>query len=231
MPSFRDEKTGYRFYSDNDIGKMNNIITLKTSGFELSQIMNYFDDTYVPGTLLEALNKKRELLDRQIEIFSDFRTESGVYIVKEVTIPDCPCLYMERFITSRRCMSECFHNLISFAVKYKTRIIPLSSYNTEFPTCDFKVPGRARVCLGIEEEDITDSIPKDLLWVLPGGNYLSVIHKGPYHGLKNAYDALNEFSEIHQIKTGTCIRNIYMKNPSIIDNPKEFITKLLVPTL
>ena len=231
MPNYRDKNTGYRFYSDRDISKMNDILTLKSSGFELSQIIGYFDDSYVPGTLLEALIKKRELLDRQIEILSDFQITPGIYEVKEITIPDCPCLCMEQFVTGKRGMIEAFRSLNQLAVKYKTRIIPLSCYTAEFPYFDNKVPRCARVCLCIEEKDITDSIPKDLLWTLPGGNYLSATHTGPYHGLDHAYDAIKNYSQIHHIKTGDSLRKMYMRNPANTNHAEEYVTKLLVPIL
>ena len=230
-PSFRNENTGYRFYSDRDISKMNDILTLKASGFELSQIINYYDDSYVPGTLLEALIKKRELLNRQIEILSDFQIVPGTYDVKQVSIPDCSCLCIEQFVTGKRGMIEIFRCLNELAVKYKTRILPLSCYTAEFPSYDRRMPRSARVCLGIEEEDITDSIPKDLLWTLPGGNYLSVIHTGPYHSLDNAYDAIKEYSEFHHMKTGNSLRKMYMRNPGNTNHAAEYVTKLLVPIL
>lgn len=67
-PGFIDEKTGYRYYTTEQVHALQTIISLKSVGFSLMEIKSVLDDDRHPERLLELLAaKKNEWLDR-IEI-------------------------------------------------------------------------------------------------------------------------------------------------------------------
>jgi Transcriptional regulator, effector-binding domain/component len=64
--------------------------------------------------------------------------------------------------------------------------------------------------------------------VLKGGRVVSVIHKGPYETIGNAYKKLFGYINSNGLKVTGPSREIYLKGPGLIlpRSPKKFITEL-----
>ena len=67
-PGFIDEKTGYRYYTAEQVHEMQTLISLKSVGFSLMEIKAVLDDQEHPAKLLELLAQKRESWLDRIEI-------------------------------------------------------------------------------------------------------------------------------------------------------------------
>jgi len=75
-------------------------------------------------------------------------------------------------------------------------------------------------------------VPADLLLQeLPGGTFISLIHRGPYTELGKSYERL--FAYLHQkgLQAQLPSREIYLKGPGMIfrGNPKNYLTEIQVP--
>lgn len=67
-PGCIDDKTGYRYYTTEQVQELQSIISLKGLGFSLIEIKSVLDDEKHPERLLDLLSKKKsEWLDK-IEI-------------------------------------------------------------------------------------------------------------------------------------------------------------------
>ena len=66
-PSYTDENSGYRYYSIDDIFRLDFIRTLGPQlGMPLKTIQQYIEDSNEPGALIEYLSKQEQELDSQI---------------------------------------------------------------------------------------------------------------------------------------------------------------------
>lgn len=67
-PDFIDDKTGYRYYTTEQIHELQTILSLKSVGFSLIEIKSVLDDPEHPARLLALLGQKRESWLDNIEI-------------------------------------------------------------------------------------------------------------------------------------------------------------------
>ncbi len=67
-PELVDERTGYRYYSTEQVMELQTILALKNVGFSLMETKLILDDLDSPGKLLELLDQKRDHWMDQIEI-------------------------------------------------------------------------------------------------------------------------------------------------------------------
>jgi diguanylate cyclase (GGDEF)-like protein len=60
MPHEVDEMTGYRYYIDDQIEQLKNIVFLKSLGFSLSEVKAFLGEEYTCDTLMELLTLKKK---------------------------------------------------------------------------------------------------------------------------------------------------------------------------
>ena len=75
---------------------------------------------------------------------------------------------------------------------------------------------------------------KEIKWIsvreLPGGRCVSLIHKGPYEGLRGSYERIFAYVKAKGYKTLLPSREVYIKGPGMIlkGNPKRYITDIQI---
>lgn len=74
-PAHVDKWSGYRYYDDKNIEKLEQILYLKELGFSLKQIKNLNEDTIREKT--QELKKQRERIERNLYDLSFYRKEGG----------------------------------------------------------------------------------------------------------------------------------------------------------
>lgn len=67
-PEHTDEKTGYRYYTADQISLLNTILVLKSVGIRLSDLKQLVDNGIKPEVLIMVMQKKEEYWENQIEI-------------------------------------------------------------------------------------------------------------------------------------------------------------------
>jgi DNA-binding transcriptional MerR regulator len=67
-PDSTDKETGYRYYTPDQIPLLNTILVFKAIGVSLIEIKHLVDAGLNPKDLLEAMKKKQEYWESQIEI-------------------------------------------------------------------------------------------------------------------------------------------------------------------
>lgn len=68
VPEFTDESTGYRYYTADQMPKLNAIVSFKRVGFSLAEIRQLYDSNMNAAKLLEMLDKKINYFQNQIDI-------------------------------------------------------------------------------------------------------------------------------------------------------------------
>lgn len=67
-PEYTDELTGYRYYTADQVGKLQTILGFKKIGLSLNEIKILYDHGLKPNELLITLNKKNDFYQQQIDI-------------------------------------------------------------------------------------------------------------------------------------------------------------------
>jgi DNA-binding transcriptional MerR regulator len=82
-PEYIDESTGYRYYSADQVQKLNTILSFKKIGFSLTEIKILFDNNLNAMELLNMLKNKANYFQQQIDIAS-FNIENIQKMMKSI---------------------------------------------------------------------------------------------------------------------------------------------------
>ena len=71
-------------------------------------------------------------------------------------------------------------------------------------------------------------VPGITIRELPGGKAVSLIHKGPYDLIGNAFAKLADYTQQHGLHCQSPARQVYVKGPGLIfKNPKNYLTEVV----
>jgi effector-binding domain-containing protein len=65
--------------------------------------------------------------------------------------------------------------------------------------------------------------------VLPGGKFLSVMHRGSYDTLEKTYEALFAYMKESGLELAGPGRELYLTDPSQLERPEDNLTRILFP--
>jgi DNA-binding transcriptional MerR regulator len=172
-------KNGYRFYSLNDIFKLNIIKDLRQLNFSIKDIKEYLDDQSTMNTL-SLLQDEQELIEKQMESLRTvkqsicyrkdklknlYEMDGGKFTVK--SIPERFCLRLSDEITYDEGENFALNKLHR---RQEDKIQDLSSYTMGAILRGGHI---SIFCILNEKSDQYD-------FVLPGGQYLSIFYRGDH---------------------------------------------------
>jgi effector-binding domain-containing protein len=147
--------------------------------------------------------------------------------VETVELPDQPALCV-RFRTSMQKIKDDIGLTYGaiFAQLGKAGGIPagppLALYYDMDPN-DFEM----ETCVPVASE-----IPGDgevVSCVLPGGQFLSTMHHGPYETMEPTYEALFAHMKENGLELTGPTREVYLTDPSQLERPEDNLTRILFP--
>ncbi len=232
-PSSTCPKSGYRYYSRENLLRLRTIIVLKNAGLSLQEIGDYLDGERYTEKKIEELTLQRDFLNRAIEDLIIRTVKTGDLTVHEIELPERFCLC--RTIQAK----DADHALSAIGAFYEELIrkgITISYtwpefceypdyglLNGKFPINDFTVTA----CLPVENEDAQPEAVR-----YPPGSAVSVNYRGDYFGLWKAYEALHQYMATHGYVPSGYPQEIYIEigsdgavQPDSLDN----ITCVIVP--
>ena len=237
-----DELTGYRYYSADQLLRLNRIVGLKNLGLSLEEIGWMLKDNLTTDKLVEMLHKKRgETLKRLREEETRLkRVEEWLKKVeKEGAMPDYDVVIKKieaQTVASVRGtipaygdIGKLFGVLGPFIGKHRIKVSgPAMAiyYDHEYREKDVDV----EVAVPIAGNPAGSQ--KISIRGLPGIEQAAcLIHKGPYENFHLAYKFLMTWVETNQYQIAGPNREIYIKGPGrfIKGNPAEYLTEIQLP--
>jgi len=239
-PAHIDAQTGYRYYDGRNVEQARTIRKLREMSFSLEEIkivLGNFEDEVL---LLDVLENKREQIRIQLSHLKGIAKLLDAIIASEKeakTMAETNVVIQEKDLTpllvaGKRWKGRYQDAGTAFAELGKKLGRLLSGkpmnlyYDAEFKEDDADIqscfPLRAR----------PQKIPSGLLvQELPGGKFISMIHRGPYTEIGKSYERL--FAYLHQkgLRAQLPSREVYLKGPGMIfrGNPKNYVTEIQVP--
>jgi len=245
VPGVKDLCTGYRYYTGAQIPLGVSIKTLCGLGFSLSEIdvllaAKASRDT---ATITELFGKRRQEIRsevrrlQQIEAILANETASleSIYMShNEPLIKDVP---PQRIIgkkgtgpyseTISRLMPDLCGQLFS-EENQRNGLKVTGPFMTLYHDCEYREKDATMECVAPITGRIVLSDPAMEVRILPGGKVLSLIHKGSYNKLHEAWSRIGAYAEEQEYVPNGLHREMYLNDPNIVSE-EELLTELQIP--
>lgn len=236
-PKMVDEFNNYRFYDTDQLPIIQKIISLKQAGFSLIEIKKILKNE---ENFLEDLEIKKEELQSEIEVNLEKlkrvkniikRFKNGGNMNYNVVIKELP----EVVVACRRLVLDKYNDLFKAAPEMGEMMkaqnlkcrVPEYCFNIyhdkEYREKDIDV----EICEAVVKAGTdTDQLKFKNLKAVQAA---SLLHKGPYEGLREAYGFLIKWLEENGYEAADNFRESYIDGCWNRDNPADWLTEIQVP--
>ena len=235
-----DRFTGYRYYSVEQLPRLNYIVALKDLGLSLDEVALLIKDSLTPAQMRDIfILKKAELAQRVAEEQGRLdRVEKLLMrIEKEGTMPDYqvtikklePMLVAsvrDTLPTYADCgplFGEVFKYLAKKFVFKPAGPAMMLMHDAEYKERDVDVEIAVPVNKKVKESD------RVKCYELPAVDVACTVHKGSYDTVSGAYNAIMSWCEANGYELNSPCREVYFTNPGNIKDPSQNITEVQFP--
>lgn len=251
-PAWVDPDTNYRYYSADQLSRLNRIVALKDLGFRLEQIGVILDGAVSVEQIRGMLKLRREELAQvlretavqlnQVETRLKQLEQSEAVPLSEVVLravsPQMMAAIRQTIHQDSRTITDLFEELETYVAQYKARasLPPLLIYHdAEFAEQSEDV----EVMVPIEKPVPTNG--RFTIHELTGHDTVAtLIHTGRYDGLPHAFAQLLRWIEHNQYTIIGPTRELYLRfgasqhaytlpDVYLTQNAAEFVTELQIP--
>lgn len=222
-PAFRDEDSGYRYYTADNMTQIRSIRSLQALGLSLKEIANYYYNTENMEIYLNRLIELRAALDRNIQMLQVRSTKQGDLTVHNITLPKQVCFCRSYHCTDTSERSARLRDTYIAAA----RTGKMSMLDRMF-TMRIEQNGdsvKLMCCIPMEQDFSGTELVE-----LPETPALCIYYRGPYEDLGTAIHALSNHVKENHIETTGPFRSIYLEGPpNRGENSSDYITQIAVP--
>jgi effector-binding domain-containing protein len=236
-----DQFTSYRYYSADQLPRLNYILSLKDLGLSLDEITTLINDNLTPVQMRDIfILKKAELQQRvsdeqrrlaQVEKLLKRIEKEGTMPDYQITIKKLEPILIASVRDTLPTYGDCgplFGEIYKYLAKkfvFKPAGPPLMlCHDGEYKDHDVDVEIAVPINKKIKESD------RVKVYELPGLEQAAcTIHKGPYNTVSEAYNAIMPWCEANGYEPISPCREIYFTNPNDTKDPSKNITEIQFP--
>ena len=222
VPAEKDEESGYRYYSVDNMMQIRSIRSLQAMGLTLKEVAEYYYNTENIDTHLQRLVELREALDRNIQLLRVRSVKQGDLTVHKTTLSRQVC-----FARRYQCedMAEATDRLRDtyIAAAHTGKI----SMNERMFTM--------RMSQMTDKMDLMCCIPVERSYDGPERmEYaetpaLCIYYRGPYEGIAETGRVLMKYVQENNVEVTGPFRSIYLEGPpNRGSNSMDYITQVAV---
>lgn len=222
-PAVKDENSGFRYYTADNMTQIRSIRSLQALGLSLKEVASYYYDTENIDIYLERLIDLRAQLDKNIQMLQVRSAKQGDLTVHKTSLPQQVC-----FCRQYQC-----RDTTEAANKLR------DTYIAAARTGKMSMVARMFTMRMTQDPDVLDlmcCIPVDSSFDGPERvefaetPALCIYYRGPYEGTATAIRALVEHVKENHIETTGSFRSIFLEGPpSRGENSVDYITQVAVP--
>ena len=222
-PAIKDEESGYRYYSADNMTQIRAIRSLQSFGLTLKEVQSYYYDTENIDIHLQRLMELRTSLDKNIQMLQVRASRRGDLTVRKTTLPRLVC-YCRRYECAD--VSEASNKL-------------RDTYIAAAHTGKMCMLGRMftmRMSPATDKLDlmccipVTDDYNGPERTEFPETPALCIYYRGPYEETGIAIRALMQYVKDNNIEVAGPFRSIYMEGPpNRGKHSEDYITQIAVP--
>ena len=238
-PAEVDRFTGYRYYTADQLPRLNRILALKDLGFSLERVARLLDDDLPPAQIRGMLQRKQAEIERHLEAEETrlARVEARLrqieqegkmpaYDVVLKPIEPLKVVAARGVIPAYSDVNRLFDVVIGHLGQHRAKPAgpPLAIYHDgEYRERDVDVE------IAVPVAEALPGGGQVTVRELPGGQMASLIHKGGFQAIGEAYAALMAWigSGGHNVVGPN--REIYLTGPDDVDGPADYVTEVQFP--
>jgi effector-binding domain-containing protein len=235
-----DQFTGYRYYSAEQLPRLNYILALKDLGLSLEDIALLIKDNLTPSQMRDIfLLKKAELAQRvtdeqqkleRVERLLQHLEQEGKMSAYQVTVkklePQLIASVRETLPNYGAC-APLFGEVYQYLAKklvFKPAGPPFMLYHDpEYKEKDVDIE------IGVPITKAVQGSGRVKVYELAGVEIASTVYKGPYSGVNAAYQAVLKWCEANGYEFNGPCREVYLTDPNDLADPSANITEIQVP--
>jgi len=232
-PSKRNEKN-YRYYSQNDLNKLELILALKESGLSIKEIKAYFDqgaEVQMMDLLsqqqdqlkdkIKALKKQEKILKKRLDLLKVY---GSLDLYEGILQDHYPPISMIR-------ESVGYGSLMSFNAaknRLKDRSHKEGVMTSKFAICfDLKEDGQVIMNYVCDQVDLVPNSQD--LYTYPASDYVRCLHHGSYHTLKDTLALLLAYAKDHHLRPRGQVFFVPLLDYWELKTQEDFINEVLLP--
>ena len=222
-PAVKDDESGYRYYSADNMTQIRSIRSLQALGLSLKEVAEYYYDTENIDIHLARLIELRASLDRNIQMLQVRAAKQGDLTVRKTRLPRQVC-----FCRQYQCnnVTEASNNLRDTYIA-AAHTGKMSMLGRMFTMRMSSAPDKLDLMCCIPVEDDFEGAERIDFAETPA---LCIYYRGPYEGTAIAIHALMAYVKENNVETAGSFRSIYMEGPPNRGGKKEdYITQIAVP--
>lgn len=222
-PAVKDQESGYRYYSADNMTQIRSIRSLQALGLTLKEVAEYYYDTENMDVHLQRLMDLRATLDRNIHLLQVRSAKPGDLTVRKTSLPRQTC-FCRRYLCKDVTEATIKLRDTYIAAARTGKMSMLSRMFTMRMTQDSNVLD-LMCCIPVE--DSFDGPERIEFAETPA---LCIYYRGPYEGTGIAIRALLEYVEQNNIEASGPFRSIYLEGPpNRGERSGDYITQMAVP--
>lgn len=222
-PAVKDEDSGYRYYSADNMTQIRSIRSLQVLGLSLKEIAAYYYDTENIDTYLQNLMELRAALDRNIQMLQVRSAKRGDLTVHRTSLPQQVC-YCRRYPCKDTLEAA---NKLRDTYIAAARTGKMSMLSRMFTMRMTQNPDVLDLMCCIPVDSSFDGPERMEFAETPA---LCIYYRGPYEGTATAIQALAQYIKENNIEATGPFRSIYLEGPpNRGENSADYITQIAVP--
>ncbi len=239
-PAEVDQFTGYRFYSAEQLPRLNRILALKDLDLSLAQIGELLDGD-LPAEQIRGMFRMKQaemkgrVKEEQARLARVERRlrqieQEGTMSTEEVVIKSIPAMKIaavREVISTYGDISQLYGALFKHTGRHRARpAAPALAvyYDEGYRESDIDVEAAVPV-----SKDIPDG-ERVKVRELPGVEEMAcVVHRGSYDNFSEPYSRLLTWIEANGYRICGPNREVYIKGPGLLTKPSQYVTELQIP--
>ena len=223
IPSVKDDESGYRYYSADNMTQIRAIRSLQSLGLTLKEIKEYYYDTDNIDTYLQRLIDMRVALDKNIQMLQIRAAKRGDLSVHKTTLPRQVC-FSRQYLCDNVTQAA---NVLRETYIAAVRTGKMSLLSRMFTMRMSPVTDKLDLMCCIPVDDSFDGPERTEFAETPA---LCIYYRGPYEGMAAAVQALMVYMKENGIKAAGPFRSIYLEGPpNRGEHSGDYITQVAVP--
>lgn len=222
-PAVKDEESGYRYYTADNMTQIRSIRSLQTLGLSLKEVAEYYYDTENMDKHLRRLMELRAMLDRNIQMLQVRSAKRGDLTVRKTVLPQQVC-FVRRYACTD--VAEAANRLRDTYIA-AARTGKMSMVARMFTMRMSQQPDALDLMCCIPVDDDFDGEERMEFSETPA---LCIYYRGPYEGTVTVIRALAEYVKENGIEITGPFRSVYLEGPpNRGENSADYITQVAVP--
>lgn len=237
-PVFVDQETGYRYYSADQLVRLNQIIAFKACGFTLREIDALLQNTGDTERLIAELRLKKVEIEKTINVERERENHVQALlngIVEKQPVGEYPVVLkaveaiyvasVRGIVPDYNAQGPLWSVLGRHLAECKTKIgLPCFVLYHDSQVED-------GVDVEVAEPLLASATPSDhvKVYTLPGAQMASTVHHGSFMTIRNAYTALTDWIDHGGYRLAGPHRELYLKGEWATDHPEEYVTEIQFP--